>query len=722
MLARLLVVVLLLVSASVPARAWVVSLTGTPPDARPFGLATDAAGNVLTAGRRPSGSGTDGIAAKLAAADGSVVWQRTVTGAVTGNDIVRALLVDAQGNAIVIGQVANGTTKADALVAKLAAADGHDLWRRDIDGGTLGTDDARAGALLAEGDVVAAGSSPMPGNPDPITVWRFAGATGETVWTQRLPGSGGAAQRVAVAGSAVYVGAHVPVSSGTRITVARLDASTGAVLWNEIVTSTGNPNDELTGLVVSNGTQVVLSTKLHGGANAPNFVVVALDAASGDETWRVILDGGAIGVDDQDGAHALAVDAAGQIFATGILSNAATADDVVLVKLRASDGRELWRATVVGTSPGSEDARDVVIDGNGDAIIGARLRNLGTNGDLAAVKFAGATGTLVWQRSVDGTQHGSDTAFNVAVDAANHVAVAGRLRNGDQGDGYAVVRLSGTSGGSLPCGDGTPDSGEECDDGNPVAGDGCRTTCTLEVCGDGILDPQEGCDDGNTADGDCCSPTCQVQADQTPCDDGDACTEPDRCVDGVCLGEAPVVCPEAGPCELSFCDPEAGGCVLTVLGDGTRCDDGNKCTIADRCGDGVCIGGPPPFCDDDDPCTLDMCVTDVGCIHPAVASWESVLCVFERRTIPFECRNPLPVPLQKRLEKTELLLNVASVEQRPNRACRKLKRAGRMARKAQRFATRWRDDGLLPFHCGQAIVDEMVFLRARVFELRDGAC
>jgi hypothetical protein len=29
---------------------------------------------------------------------------------------------------------------------------------------------------------------------------------------------------------------------------------------------------------------------------------------------------------------------------------------------------------------------------------------------------------------------------------------------------------------------------------------------------------------------------------------------------------------------------------------------------------------------------------------------------------------------------------------------------------------------LLPFHCGQAIVDQMIFLRARILELRPGVC
>jgi cysteine-rich repeat protein len=724
MLLRLLVVLPVLLAAVVPsARAWETLLPGTPPDARPFGLGVDASGNVLTGGRTPSGTGTsDGIAAKLAAADGAVLWQRSVLGTAAGNDIVRALVVDANGNAVVIGQVPNVGTKADALIAKLSSVDGRDLWRRDIDGGTLGTDDARAGALLPGGDVVAAGASPTPGNPDPIAVWRLASATGDTLWTQRLAGAGGSAQRVAVAGDAVYVGSHIPVATGTRITIARLGAIDGAVAWSATLAGSGHTDDQLTAMVVSAGTRVVVSAQLFDGPTAPNFVVIALDAETGAEDWRVVLDGTATGLDDTDAAQALAVDGAGQIFATGTLSNTGTLDDLLLVKLRPSDGHELWRATAVGSNPGSEDARDVAVDANGDAVVAARLRNVGTNGDLAAVKFSGSTGAVVWQRSIDGPDSGSDTAFAVTVDPGGDVAVAGRLHNGNQGDGYGVAKLSGTSGGSLPCGNGTKDPGEACDDGNPTAGDGCRTDCTVEACGDGIHDPQEGCDDGNLADGDCCSSTCVLLADGSVCDDGNVCTEPDHCVDGICVGEAPVVCPSEGPCKLGVCDPDAGGCVLDVLADGTRCDDGDKCTIADRCGDGVCIGGPPPFCDDDDPCTTDMCETTVGCVHPAVTSWDSVLCVFERRVIPFECRNPLPQPLAKRLEKTELLLNVAAVQQRPRGACRTLKRAARKARKAQHFATRWRDSGLLPFHCGQAIVDQMIFLRARVLELRPSVC
>jgi cysteine-rich repeat protein len=527
---------------------------------------------------------------------------------------------------------------------------------------------------------------------------------------------------VAVTNDAVYVASHVPADAGTRLAVARLAAANGIVAWTTPVALSGNVGDEVTGLAISGDTQVVLSARLHDGPTAPDFVVVAFDAASGEETWRVTLDGTASGIDDADGARALAVDGTGHVLATGILSSAASQDDLVVLKLRASDGQEVWRTSAEGSDGGSEDVRDIAVDASGDVVVAARLRNVSTSGDLTAIKFAGATGTLVWTRDIDGTQHGSDTAYNVAIDPQGHVAVAGRLRNGQQGDGYAVARLSGTSGGSWPCGNGVEDPGEECDDANPTAGDGCRTDCTSEACGDGRLDPQEECDDGNLLDDDCCSNACAQEPDGGACDDGDACTESDRCAGGGCVGATPVVCPSAGPCEIGRCDPESGNCLLEVLADGTGCDDGDQCTVADVCGDGACLGGPPPTCDDADPCTADACNATTGCVHPAVLGFDSVLCVFDRGTIGLACSDPLPRALAKRLQKTEALLDRAAGAQRPKAACGRLKRAGLVARKAQRVATRWRDRGRLPFDCGQAIVDQMSFLRARITALRADVC
>jgi len=100
--------------------------------------------------------------------------------------------------------------------------------------------------------------------------------------------------------------------------------------------------------------------------------------------------------------------------------------------------------------------------------------------------------------------------------------------------------------------------------------------------------------------------------DGQPCDDGDACTTNDYCVGKTCVGGPPPNCDDANPCTDDTCNPESG-CVHT---DNTApCDDGNACTAGDQCAGGSCVGGPPLNCDDANPCTDDTCNPESGCAH-----------------------------------------------------------------------------------------------------------
>ncbi len=103
------------------------------------------------------------------------------------------------------------------------------------------------------------------------------------------------------------------------------------------------------------------------------------------------------------------------------------------------------------------------------------------------------------------------------------------------------------------CGNGVAESGELCDDGNAASGDGCDANCSPTACGNGIVTPGEACDDGGVAPGDCCAPDCSFEAAGIPCDDGDACTAPDRC-DGAGVCSAPPgpepICRSAGKATL----------------------------------------------------------------------------------------------------------------------------------------------------------------------------
>ncbi len=133
---------------------------------------------------------------------------------------------------------------------------------------------------------------------------------------------------------------------------------------------------------------------------------------------------------------------------------------------------------------------------------------------------------------------------------------------------------------------------------------------------DGGVEPPP-CDDGNPCTVDEWNGSECVTSpapDDTPCDDADACTQDDHCVSGSCAGTQ-MGCPNDGnPCTKVVCDPTVG-CIAQPALDDTPCDDGDACTLDDACVDGQCVASVTEQCDDDDPCTADLCDAASGCVH-----------------------------------------------------------------------------------------------------------
>lgn len=102
-----------------------------------------------------------------------------------------------------------------------------------------------------------------------------------------------------------------------------------------------------------------------------------------------------------------------------------------------------------------------------------------------------------------------------------------------------------------------------------------------------------------------------IKPDGTPCADRDRCTTDERCRSGLCEARGALDCDDKNPCTRDRCDASAG-CLHEPFDE--RCDDGNACTVRDRCTEGRCRGDAL-VCDDGDPCTLDSCDRSRGCVY-----------------------------------------------------------------------------------------------------------
>ena len=97
-----------------------------------------------------------------------------------------------------------------------------------------------------------------------------------------------------------------------------------------------------------------------------------------------------------------------------------------------------------------------------------------------------------------------------------------------------------------------------------------------------------------------------------PCSDGSPCTENDTCDSrGRCIG-TPMSCTGSNPCLNYFCS--AGQCTTSVKSTTTTCNDGNSCTESDRCQPDATCAGTPKNCNDGKVCTTDTC-EEGTCVH-----------------------------------------------------------------------------------------------------------
>ncbi|MBI5222038.1 MAG: hypothetical protein HY980_00895 [Candidatus Magasanikbacteria bacterium] len=175
-----------------------------------------------------------------------------------------------------------------------------------------------------------------------------------------------------------------------------------------------------------------------------------------------------------------------------------------------------------------------------------------------------------------------------------------------------------------PCTDDLCDDSDECvhePNSNPCNdSDACTND---DVCVQGKCEGKAAdCDDSDLCTKDSCADgkcvhanTCEC-VDKSECDDGNKCTT-DSCKGNKCQYEK-VTCNDSDVCTKDFCDATEGCVYVPITGcchEEVECDDEDVCNGTETCGANKCVTGQKLICNDFNACTSDSCDSVDGCVY-----------------------------------------------------------------------------------------------------------
>jgi hypothetical protein len=253
------------------------------------------------------------------------------------------LLCDSAGNPIIAGYSHNGTDY-DILLLKYTNTTGSLLWSNRYDGPGHGDEVATAIARDGSNSVVVTGYSAAGGGTNDLFTAKFAPATGSLLWERRYHGTGGTchfgnAVACDTAGNVAVAGSS---SNGTNLDwyVAKYAAASGTLVWEDRHKGTGNRDD---------------------------------------------------------GANAVAFDSAGNVVATGYDYNTGSNNDLFAVKYDGATGAVLWSNRYDGAAS-IDIGTSAVVDASNGVFVAGHSRGPDGNPDLYLLKYASATGAVLWQQ------------------------------------------------------------------------------------------------------------------------------------------------------------------------------------------------------------------------------------------------------------------------------------------------------------------------------------
>jgi len=356
-------------------------------------------------------SGSDGVQQE---------WVARYNGPGNYVDEAHAIATDSAGNVYVTGGSFGSGTDSDYATIKYDSS-GQVQWVARYNGTANSNDSANAIAVDSAGNVYVTGESIGPDTDYDYATVKY-NSSGQQQWVARYNGTANShdtANRIAIdsAGNVYVTGQSVGPRSDYDYATVKYD-SFGQQQWVARYNGPANSADVANGIAIDGAGNVYVTGQSFGVGAYLDYATIKYNA-DGQQQWLARYDGPGNGFDE---AHAIAVDAAGNVYVTG--ESVGGYYDYATIKYNTS-GQQQWVARYNGPQNSDDEANAIAIDSAGNVYVTGESVGPGTNYDYATVKYD-SSGQQQWVARYNGPGNGVDEADAIAVDNAGNVYVTGQ--------------------------------------------------------------------------------------------------------------------------------------------------------------------------------------------------------------------------------------------------------------------------------------------------------
>jgi hypothetical protein len=213
----------------------------------------------------------------------------------------------------------------------------------------------------------------------------------------------------------------------------------GQELWTARFNGTSNANDNPSGLAVDASGNVFVTGQSSGLSSSNDFLTIKYNSI-GQVVWSARYNSSS---NNNDGATGIAVSNAGNVYVTGFSYATTTLNDYTTLMFNSA-GQLRWASRYNSPASGSDEAKAIVVDANGNAYVTGGSSMGGTHVDYATVKY-NIYGQQLWALRFNGVGDDYDAATAITLDNSSNLYVTGTSMGSTSSD-FATMRYAVTTG------------------------------------------------------------------------------------------------------------------------------------------------------------------------------------------------------------------------------------------------------------------------------------